>query len=148
MPQKFERTKENLDFIDRVRKALGNEHPKSFGLYVKLFKEFGREKLAKAFAIAMQKPEAYRFRYFLGVLVHEREEKKMRRRARARVRVPVPTGNSPEAMEFFKLKTKLLKKMAPPYERISRKRAGLVVKIAHEERKLRRGNKPKKHGEK
>ncbi len=131
---KFTRTPENLNFIDDLRKALGDTNPKSFGLYVKLFKEFGQSGLAKALAISQERPAAYRLKYFLGILAKERESRKLRRRVR---RSPEIKEGDSTTEQYLKLKEKLVRQMTPKYERISRERSRLAIKMAKEERKLK-----------
>lgn len=131
---KFNRTPQNLDFIDKLKKALGDTNPKSFGLYVKLFKEFGQSGLAKAVAISREKPATYRLKYFLGILAKERESRKLRRRVR---KSPEIKEGDSTTEQYLKLKEKLVRQMTPKYERISRERSRLAVKVAREERKLR-----------
>jgi|GEM_PF-5528873 len=138
MAKKFERTGENLKFLEHLGKTLGDKQLRSFGLYVKLYKEFRRKGLEEALLISSEKPVEYRLKYFLGILSKEREDRRLRRRVR---RSPeVKPGDS--AMEqYVKLRAKLVKQMTPKYERISRTRSRLHMKLAKEERKLRRSRK-------
>jgi len=136
MPKKFSRLPENLEFIDSLRKALEDERPKSYGLYVRLFKEFGREKMTKALALSLDKPTSYRLKYFLGVLAKERQLRRLRRHLQRPPEIKAE-GNA-NFERYLKMRSKLIKQMTPRYERISRTRSRLHVKIAKEERKLRR----------
>ncbi|MFN7088515.1 MAG: hypothetical protein ACK4NX_01660, partial [Candidatus Paceibacteria bacterium] len=105
-----------------------------FGLYVKLFKEFGKSKLKKALNIALGKPEEWRLKYFLGVLAKERKLKTKQRMHS----LPKVSKDNTTSLKYLKLRALLIRKMTPKYERISKTRSRLYVKLAKEERKLKR----------
>jgi hypothetical protein len=77
-----------VDLADRIRKDLGDTRPKSFGLYVKLIKEFGGARVNEAFWKTVRSDAKDKVRYFLGVLSHMRSQKKNLRAYRA-LRAPL-----------------------------------------------------------
>lgn len=83
-----------VDLADRIRKDLGDARPKSFGLYVKLIKEFGEARVNEAFWKTVRSDAKDKVRYFLGVLSHMRSQKKTIRQYRA-LRAPLLEKMSP-----------------------------------------------------
>jgi hypothetical protein len=65
-----------IDLAERIKKELGDNRPKSFGLYVKLVKEFGRNRIEDAFWRAVRSDAHDKIRYFLGILKHMRERQR------------------------------------------------------------------------
>jgi 5-formyltetrahydrofolate cyclo-ligase len=77
-----------VDLADRIRKELGDNRPKSFGLYVKMIKEFGVRRVNYAFWKAVRSNAKDKVRYFLGILSHLRKQKEILRAYRA-LRAPL-----------------------------------------------------------
>lgn len=102
--RKPRKDQEIIDLAEKIRKDLGDTRPKSFGLYVKLVKEFGPRRVNDAFWRAVRSDASDKIRYFLGVLSHIRDEK--------------------QALQAYRsLRAPLLKKMSPqPHWREKEKR--------------------------
>jgi len=76
MPQRKKRKDQDVvDLADRIRKELGDARPKSFGLYVKLIKEFGKARVERAFWQAVKRPARDKIRYFLGIMSNIRKRR-------------------------------------------------------------------------
>ena len=83
-----------VDLADRIRKELGDRRLKSFGLYMKLIKEFGEARVNEAFWKTVRSDAKDKVRYFLGVLSHMRSQKKTLRAYRT-LRAPLLEKMSP-----------------------------------------------------
>jgi hypothetical protein len=91
MPKKLRKPRKDqelVDLADKIRKGLGDNRPRSFGLYVKLIKEFGAKQVNAAFWKTVRKNADDKIRYFLGVLSHLRSQKKILKQYRA-LRAPL-----------------------------------------------------------
>ena len=130
MIQKPRKNQAVLDFLEDTKKRL-NDTAKNFGLYIKLYKGFGREKIERAIEISLRNQnvaEKDKFRYFLGVLKKDETPETKEKAA---------TVNQEMLAKYKKMKAGLKKKMTPKIQ----KRAGVYSKILHkvakEERKKR-----------
>jgi len=128
MIQKPRKNQAVLDFLEDTKKRL-NDTAKNFGLYIKLYKGFGREKIERAIEISLRNQnvaEKDKFRYFLGVLKKDETPETKEKAA---------TVNQEMLAKYKKMKAGLKKKMTPKIQ----KRAGVYSKILHkvakEERK-------------
>ncbi|MEW5805714.1 MAG: hypothetical protein AB1721_03275 [Patescibacteria group bacterium] len=131
MPQKPRKNQEILDFLEAVKKQLNDANPKNFGLYMKLYKVHGKEKISRALEIALQKKEiTNNFRYFLGILAEEQKRRPELKEKSVKI-------NQEVLEKYNKLKRKLKKKLTPKYQRISRTRSRLYHQVAKEERNKR-----------
>ncbi len=124
------RTRKNqaiLDFLEDTKKGL-NDSAKNFGLYMKLYKGYGREKIERAVKISLKNQnvaEKDKFRYFLGILKKDETPQTKEKAA---------TINQEMLAKYKKMKVGLKKKMTPKIQ----KRASLSLKIAHQVSKLER----------
>ncbi len=126
-----------LDFLEDVKKRL-NDNTKSFGLYIKLYKGFGREKIEWAVKISLKNQgvaEKDKFRYFLGIL---KKDPSTALRT-SEIKEKSATVNKDALALYKKMKVGLKKKMTPKIQ----KRASLSSKIAHEVSRLERKSKRK-----
>lgn len=129
MSAKPRKNQEILDFLESIKKQLNDPNPKNFGLYMKLYKVHGKEKLTQALQITLAKEKITdRFRYFLGILMAEQKRQPELKEKAVKI-------NKEVLAVYNKLKQKLKKKLTPQYQRISRIRSRLYHKIAQEERK-------------
>lgn len=116
---KLRRNQEVLDFLENVKGQLDDNRPKSFGLYMKLFKQFGREKMTWALCETLRRKPTDKLRYYLGIFSRLKEDKDVLR-------------------QYRKLRSSLVKQMTPPVLRSPGGRTRLHVKMAREERRARR----------
>lgn len=130
MIRKPKKNQEILDFIEDTKKIL-NDNAKNFGLYVKLYKGYGKEKIQEAVKISLKNKnvsEKDKFRYFMGIL------KKVET---PEIKEKSATINQDNIDLYKKMRSQLKKKMTPKIQ----KRAGVYSKILHkiakEERKER-----------
>lgn len=115
--KKPRKNQEVLDFIEKIKKQLQDENPKNFGLYMKLYKQYGKQKMQQALAVTLKKKNSNdKLRYFIALLVKEERYQIIKEK-------------------YNKLKSKLLRKLTPKYQRISQTRSRLYHKIAKEERR-------------
>lgn len=95
MPKRSRKNQEITDLADKIRKGLGDNRPKSFGLYVKLIKEFGEKRVNDAFWRAVARKADDKTRYFLGILSRVRDENQALRSYRS-LRAPLLKQMSPK----------------------------------------------------
>lgn len=119
MARLHRRNQQTLDFIEEIRKQLGDDRPKSFGIYMKIYKDFGKEKMSWAARETIRRNPTDKFRYFLGIFWKMKENKEV-------------------LQQYKKLRASLVKQMTPPILRSARKRSRFQVKIARQERRARR----------
>ncbi len=133
-----------LDFLEDIKKQLNDTNPRNFGLYMKLYKGYGKDKLQRAADIAVkrftlsnfaqQNLRGQEFRYFLGVL---KKDPSTTLRT-GEIKEKSATINKEVLNLYKKMKAGLKKKMTPKIQ----KRAGVYSKILHkvakEERKSNR----------
>jgi hypothetical protein len=132
MPKKPRKNQEILDFLESVKKQLNDMNPKNFGLYMKLYKTHGKEKIVQSLKITLQKQEITdKFRYFLGILMEELKHRPELKEKSVKI-------NKEVLEKYRKLKKKLKKKLTPKYQRISRTRSRMYHKVAKQERKSNR----------
>lgn len=93
-PRRPRKDQEIVDLADKIRKGLGDERPKSFGLYVKVIKELGKKQAETAFWKTVRAPAKDKMRYFLGILSQLRKRKQTLKTYRA-------------------MRSKLIKRMTP-----------------------------------
>lgn len=103
--RKPRKDQEIVDLADKIRKGLGDGRPKSFGLYVKLIKEFGTRRVNDAFWRTVRSEADDKIRYFLGILSHMRSEKQAMRVYRS-MRAPLLEKLSPPAHLYQKVRGK------------------------------------------
>lgn len=115
-PRKNQQT---LDFIEDIRKQLNDENPKTFGVYMKIYKDFGRERMRWAAMQTIRRNVTDKFRYFLGIFWKMKEDKQT-------------------LQQYKALRASLVKQMTPPILRSARRRSRFHVRIAREERRARR----------
>ena len=130
-PRKNQQT---LDFLDSLKHQLGDANHKSFGLYMKLFKEHGQQKMETALFLTLrnnQVPLSGKMRYFLAILM----DKGYKKQSRAEYREQTKKRKQTEAgAAYEEMKSVLLKKMIPEYERRANIRSRLLHKVAKQER--------------
>lgn len=90
-----------VDLAERIKRDLGDDRPKSFGLYMKLIKEFGRKNVEKVFWRAVRSGADDKMRYFLGILSHMRETGKALRAYRS-LRAPILAKMTPKPQWYEK----------------------------------------------
>lgn len=118
-----------LDFLEDTKIRL-NDNAKNFGLYMKLYKGFGREKINQAAEIAIKNERVAvndKFRYFLGIL--KRDETPV-------VKEKSATVNKEILAMYKKMKAGLKKKMTPKIQKRASVYSKIVHKAAKEERKM------------
>jgi hypothetical protein len=117
MLKRVKKPRKDQDLVylaDKIRKGLGDNRPKSFGLYVKLIKEFGAKRVNSAFWKTVRKNADDKMRYFLGILSHLRSQKKILRQYRA-LRAPLLEKMSPKPI--WREKEKRRRAKAQKYRR-------------------------------
>ncbi|HCI05626.1 MAG: hypothetical protein UX26_C0022G0018 [Parcubacteria group bacterium GW2011_GWC1_45_9] len=131
MPEKPRKNQETLDFLESLKTRLQDQNPKNFGLYMKLYKGFGREKMDEAAAVASRKfpgqtQNSQAFRYFLGIL---------RRSETPAIKEKSATVNQEILTKYKKMKAGLKKKMTPKIQKRASLRTRIMHKAAKEERR-------------
>ena len=119
-----------LDFLEDTKKGLSDD-AKNFGLYMKLYKGFGKEKIQRAANIALRNENVAdkdKFRYFLGIL--KRDETPQTKEKAA-------TVNQEVLARYKKLKAGLKKKMTPKIQKRANVRTKILHKVSKNERKQR-----------
>jgi len=117
---KKRKNQEILDFILFLKKKLNDEETKNYGLYMKLYKENGKEKMLEALSLTLKRNPQEKFRYFLSLLIKELLK------------------------DYQKLRKNLAKKFTPQYQRRASERTKLQSQISKTERKIK--NKKIKNG--
>ncbi len=93
--RKARKDQEIVDFADKIRKELGDNRPKSFGLYMKLIKEFGKNRVEEAFWKTVRSDVKDKIKYFLGILSNIRKQKNILRQYHA-LRAPLLEKMTPK----------------------------------------------------
>ncbi len=136
---KPKKNQEVLDFIEWVRAKIEDKNPKSFGLYMKLYKQIGKPAMLRAVSATLAKKElTNKIAYFLGVAYREQKELGMRKEKRAKVKLEGERAQKIRSKYESMLKN-LKKKLTPAYQRRSRTRTALLHAVAKQERKKANG---------
>ena len=122
---KKRKNQEILDFILFLKKKLNDEETKNYGLYMKLYKENGKEKMLEALSLTLKRNPQEKFRYFLSLLIKSEKQKELLK-------------------DYQKLRKNLAKKFTPQYQRRASERTKLQSQISKTERKIK--NKTIKNG--
>lgn len=126
-----------LDFIEWVKKRLGDENPKNFGLYMKLYKQAGKNGLLKGVTATLKKKDLIdKLPYFLGVVYRELKEKQQEKAKRVKVVIEEEQAKA-NRKKYEKLLSKLKKKLTPKYQRTSRTRSRMMHAVSKQERQRR-----------
>jgi len=72
---KKRKNQEILDFILFLKKKLNDEETKNYGLYMKLYKENGKEKMLEALSLTLKRNPQEKFRYFYLCLLNQKNKK-------------------------------------------------------------------------
>ncbi len=136
---KPKKNQETLDFIEWVRAKIGDKNPKSFGLYMKLYKQVGKSAMLHAVTATIAKQELEnKIPYFLGVVYRSQKELGMRKEKRAKVKLEGEQAQKTRSKYEHMLKN-LKKKLTPAYQRKSRIRSAMLHAVAKQERKKANG---------
>ncbi len=128
-----------LDFIEWVRAKIEDKNPKSFGLYMKLYKQAGKSAMLKAVTATISKQElSNKVAYFLGVMYREQKELGMRKEKRAKVKLEGEQAQKTRS-KYERMLKNLKKKLTPAYQRKSRTRSAMLHEVAKQERKKNNG---------
>ncbi len=133
--QKPRKNQDILDFIDWVKKRIGDGNPKNFGLYMKLYKQAGKNGLLKSVTATLKKKDlTNKLPYFLGVVYQELKQEQQEKAKRAKVVIEEEQAKA-NRKKYEKMMTKLKKKLTPKYQRISRTRSRMMHAVTKQERK-------------
>lgn len=128
-----------LDFIEWVRTKIEDKNPKSFGLYMKLYKQVGKSALLQAVTATLKKQGLEnKVPYFLGVIYRQQKETGMRKEKRAKLKIEGEQAQKTRS-KYERLLKNLKKKLTPAYQRKSRSRSAMLHAVAKQERKKTNG---------
>ena len=142
--KKPRKNQEVLDFLEKVKFELKDANPKTFGLYMKLFNQHGKQKIETALYLTTRNTnisQEGKLRYFLAVLIGKGYKKETRKQYKEQKQKRKQTDGG---ALYEKMKSKLLKKMTPQYARRAGVRSQMLHKVAKEERKLSQGSRRRK----
>ncbi len=124
-----------LDFIDWTKNQLGDQNPKDYGLYMKLYKQFGKTAILKAVTATIRKQDLKnKLPYFIAVIYRRRKELGMRKEKRAQ---PIIEGERAQAAraKYERMLKILKKKTTPAYQQRGRSRSAMLHAVAKQERR-------------
>ena len=117
--RKPRKNQQTLDFIERVKGELGDVNSKTFGVYMKIYKDFGKEKMLWAVRETRRRRPTDPFRYFLGIFWKMKEDR--------------------QTLDQYKaLRSSLVKQMTPPILRSGKRRVRYIVKSPRRENRTKR----------